>query len=121
MKFQIKKVGNHWYPCIPHDYSSNISFCRNAERFFDLIDRCKFIDNETLTLELEEVPVEISGINNIYFFEEDILRYLTTDDYFDIRMEINSYTFVISSDFYFILENVFSCNFHKNSYKVHIY
>lgn len=121
MIIKLKKVGNHWYPCIPHLQGQNIFFCRNAERYFNLISKPKIIDPEELTLELEEIGVEIYGINNIYFYEEDITRYLTTDDYFDLRMEINGYTFIINSDFYFLLEDLYQLNFHYTSYKIHIY
>ena len=61
-----------------------------------MISKPKILDPEELTIELEEVGIEIGGINNIYFYEEDITRYLTTDDYFDLRMEINGYTFIIN-------------------------
>ena len=86
-----------------------------------MISKPKILDPEELTIELEEVGIEIGGINNIYFYEEDITRYLTTDDYFDLRMEINGYTFIINSDFYFLLENLYQLNFHNTSYKIHIY
>jgi hypothetical protein len=46
---------------------------------------------------------------------------LTTDDNFDIRFVVNEHEFLISSDVYWLLENQFNFNFHKTSYKIHIY
>ena len=56
-----------------------------------------------------------------YFNEEDIIRYLTTDDDFDLHFVINNHEFTISSDLYWLLENQFNFNFHKASYRIHIY
>ena len=74
-----------------------------------------------ITVELEELGILFGGINIIYFNEEDIVRYLTTDDNFDIRFVVNEHEFLISSDVYWLLENQFNFNFHKTSYKIHIY
>ena len=121
MNIKIKKLGNHWYPNIDHDRDFNISFCKNAERYFNLLSTPRVINSEELDIEFEEIGIEISGINIIYFYEEDIIRYLTTDDYFDIRLKINDIMFVISSDLYMLLEEQYHFNFHKTSYKIHIY
>lgn len=121
MTIKVKQVGNHFYPCINHSSDYNISFCRNAERWFKAWNRHKFINPEELEIEFEEIGVVIEGINIIYFYEEDITRYLMTDDYFDIRFTINGFTYSISSDLYSLLEEQYHFNFHKTSYKIHIY
>lgn len=120
MSIRFKKVGNLWYPCINHDSDHNISLCRNTIRWFNVFSKNKILYPEDIEIEFEEIGVEISGINIIYFYEEDITRYLTTDDYFDIRFKINGYTYLISSDLYMLLEEQYHFNFHKTSYKIHI-
>lgn len=120
MNIRFKKVGNLWYTCINHNNYHNISLCRNATRWFNVFSKNKILSPEDIEIEFEEIGVEISGINIIYFYEEDITRYLTTDDYFDIRFKINGYTYSISSDLYMLLEDQYHFNFHKTSYKIHI-
>ena len=78
------------------------------------------ITNE-LNVEFEEIGIIFEGINIVYFNENDIVRYLTTDDDFNIRFIINGHEFNISSDLYWALENQFNFNFHKTSYKIHVY
>lgn len=120
MNIKFKKVGNLWYPCINHNSYHNITLCRNATRWLNAWNNHKILYPEDIEIEFEEIGVEISGINIIYFYEEDITRYLTTDDYFDIRFKINGYTYSISSDLYMLLEEQYHFNFHKTSYKIHI-
>lgn len=118
MKFKVKLVGNHWYPCVKHDVSSTIELNRKIDWCLNLLDDSKA---EELTVEFEELGIYFEGINIIYFNESDIVRYLTTDDYFNLRFTINNRTYEINSDLYFLLEQEFNFNFHKNSYKIHIY
>jgi hypothetical protein len=120
MNIKFKKVGNHWYPCINHSPEHNITLCRNASRWLNLFSKSKILYPEEIDINFEEIGVEINGINIIYFYEEDITRYLTTDDYFDMRFNINGYTYSISSDLYMLLEEQYHFNFHKESYKIHI-
>lgn len=120
MNIKFKKVGNHWYPCINHSQEHNITLCRNASRWLNLFSKSKILYPEEIDINFEEIGVEINGINIIYFYEEDITRYLTTDDYFDMRFNINGYTYSISSDLYMLLEEQYHFNFHKESYKIHI-
>ena len=120
MIIKIKQVGNHFYPCINHDFGYNISLCRNTERWFRIWNKHKVIRPDEVEIEFEEIGIEISGINIIYFYEEDITRYLTTDDYFDMTVWINNHYFVISSDLYSILEQVYQFKFHENIYRVEL-
>lgn len=117
-KFKLKRVGNHWYPCIPHENGYLVGFDKKIDRYLNIVDLGKF---EELTIEFEELGIEWGGINIIYFNEEDITRYLTTCDNFDIRFVINEHEFTISSDLYFMLEDLYNFNFHKASYKIHLY
>lgn len=114
----VKRVGNHWYPCINHDLGYLCGFDEKSDRYLSVLDYSK---NERLTFEFEELHSIVEGINIIYFNEEDIVRYLMTDDSFDLRVTINGHEFTISSDLYWLLENQFNFNFHKSLYKIHVY
>lgn len=118
LKFKIRFIGNHWYPCIKHPRGYINGFCTKIDRYLSILDDSKY---EELTVEFEELGVELNGINIIYFNEEDIIRYLTTDDDFDLRFVVNDHEFTINSDLYWLLENQFNFNFHKTSYRIHIY
>ena len=116
--FKLKKIGNHWYPCINHELGDTINFVEKIDRYLNILD---FGNTEEIVVEFEELDIIVEGINIIYFNEEDIIRYLTTNDDFDIRLIINEHEFLISSDIYWLLENQFNFNFHKSIYKIHIY
>ena len=118
MKINLKKIANHWYPCIPHEAGYLVGFDRKIDKYLSIKDISK---TEELTIEFEELGIIWGGLNIIYFNEEDIVRYLTTDDNFNLRFIINEHEFTISSDLYFMLESVYNFNFHKSSYKIHIY
>lgn len=117
-KFVIRKVGNHWYPSIKHELGYINGFEEKIDRYLGILDVGK---SEELTLEFEELGVIFAGINIIYFNEEDIVRYLTTDDDFELHFVINNHEFTISSDLYWLLEDQFNFNFHKTSYRIHIF
>lgn len=118
MKFKIIKVGNHWYPSINHQ----LGYIEGFEKKIDLyLNKLDIFDANELNVEFEEIGIIFEGINIVYFNENDIVRYLTTDDDFNIRFIINGHEFSISSDLYWALENQFNFNFHKNSYKIHVY
>lgn len=116
--FKLRKIGNHWYPCIDHKLGDPINLTEKIDRYLNILDLSK---SGEITVELEELRILFGGINIIYFNEEDIVRYLTTDDNFDIRFVVNEHEFLISSDVYWLLEEQFNFNFHKSSYKIHIY
>lgn len=118
MKLKVIKVGNHWYPSINHQ----LGYIEGFEKKIDLyLNRLNVFNTNELTIDFEEIGVIYEGINIIYFNEVDIVRYLTTDDEFNIKFVVNNHEFSISSYLYWCLENQFNFNFHKNSYKVHIY
>lgn len=117
-KFSLIKVGNHWYAGINHAFDEKINFNSKIDRILNVLDTSK---DGRLTVEFEELGTIVEGINILYFDESDIIRYMTTDDYFDIRFVINDYEYQISSDLYWLLENIFNFNFHKTIYKLHFY
>lgn len=118
MKFKIIKVGNHWYPGINHQLGEIEGFDKKIDYYLNRLD---IVKSEVLTIEFEELGVIFNGINIIYFNEEDIVRYLTTEDDFELRFIVNEHEFKISSYLYWLLEEQFNFNFHKCSYKIHIY
>lgn len=117
-QFKIKLVGNHWYPCIKHDLGYIPIFDTKIDKYLSIIDNANFGE---LTVEFEELGVIFGGINIIYFNEDDIIRYLTTNDDFDLRFIVNDHEFLVSSELYWLLEDQFNFNFHKTSYRIHIY
>lgn len=121
ISFKLKKVGNHWYPSLEHNEGCLVGFNEKIDRVLDLID---FRNNqiEELNIDCEEAGLIWDDIRDmIEFKENDICRYLTTDDNFDLTFIINNHEFQMSSDLYFWLEQVFNFNFHKENYIIHIY
>lgn len=116
--FKVKQVGNHWYPCVQHDLGYINGFDDRISRFLNKIDVFK---NGELTFNLEEVGIIFEGENILYFNEADIVKYLMTDEDFEMHVIINNKQFVIHSDLYSILESNFQLDFHKNTYLISIY
>lgn len=117
-QFNLKKVGNHWYAAFPHTYDDRMNFNRKIDVVLDRLDASKCGE---LTIEFEELGSIVEGINILYFDESDVVRYFTTDDFFDMRFIINEREYTITSDFYTLLEQTFNFNFHTTIYKVHFY
>jgi hypothetical protein len=119
-RFKIRRIGNHWYPCVKHDYGGDISLDQKIERYFDQVSRCSG-DTDEITIELEEIPIIVEDINLIFFNESDITRFYTTDDDFNLKFEINEHEFEISSYLFGCFELQFDLNFHETLYKLHIW
>lgn len=117
-KIKVRLIGNHWYPCLNHNSGYLCGFDEKTDKYFNLLN---YNNCDELTLEFEELGIIVEGINIIYFNEQDVVRYLTTDDDFDLRVIINNHEFMISSDLYWLAEQQFNFNFHKATYKIHIY
>ena len=120
VQFKIKKVGNHWYPCVNHCYGNDISLDIKIERILNIFSTW-LNDTEEFTIELEEIPLITEDFNLIYFDESDITRFYTTDDDFDLRFEINNHEFKISAYLFSCLEEQFNVNIHETLYKLHIW
>lgn len=118
LSFKIKKLGNYWYPDIQHEANNIFTFDEKLNRYLNIVDNSKCGE---LTIEFEELGVIFNGINILYFEEQDITRYLMTDDDFNLHFMINNHIFEINSDFYWLLEHNFNFNFHKESYRLHVY
>ena len=72
----VKKVGNHWYPCIKHNWTGDIVIPRKIELIFNIIA----MGEEVLHLEFEELHSIVEGLNIIWFNDADITQYMITDD-----------------------------------------
>ena len=111
----LRKVGNHYYPCIIHECFEEIQLDPKLERVLDLLKQSDI--NVTFYGQYGVVPNTMV----LQFNDEDILRYLTTADDFDIRFYINNHEFFISSYLYTLLEEQFNFNFHKTLYRIEIW
>lgn len=118
LSFKVKRIGSYWYPDINHDINCIISFDEKLNRYFNILDNSKCGE---LTIEFEELGIIFGGINILYFDEQDITRYLMTNDDFTMKYMINNHIFEISSDLYWLLEKNFNFNFHKETYRLHVY
>lgn len=116
ISIKIKKLGNHLYPDINHNDSSEIQLSEKVERVlhkFLNIDECEIVFFEQSDI--------VSDFGILQFKEEDIVRYLNTNDDFDMTFYIDDHEFIISSDLYTLLEQQFNFNFHKNLYRIEIW
>ena len=68
---------------------------------------------------IEEFGV-ISDHDILQFEEPDITRWFTTNDYFNMNIWVNDHKFVISSDLYSILEQIYEFKFHENIYRIEV-
>lgn len=111
----VKKVGNHWYPNLEHDDPSEIALSPKIDRLLTLLDKDHLGE---LHFVLSEVHSWLS-INTIQFDDDDIWRYLNTNDDFDLTIYIGDHEFEVSSSLIDLFESQFNTNFHKNLYNIY--
>lgn len=116
MNIQIStiKVANHWYVNLEHNDPYSVSLPENAERFLNVLD---YFKEGKVHFTLREVHSYIDK-NTIEFEEEDILRYVETDDDFSLRVYIGKRTFLFSSDLIYLLETKLNIRFIENLYSL---
>lgn len=112
---KIKKLGNHFYPDIQHDCFFDLHLDEKIEKFL-----CKLQRDEIEVIFYEQYDI-IADFGILQFKEEDIVKYLTTDEDFDIHFYIDNHEFIVSSDLYSLLEQQFNFNFHKTLYRMEIW
>jgi len=115
-RFTVKKLGDNWYLDIKHDSPFDILLDSKIGHCLSRIDKSK---SGQLRFTLYEIHSIIDD-NTIYMEEEDIVRYLTTNDDFDIHFWILDHEFSISSDLYSLLEDQYNLNLHKTMYTIEI-
>lgn len=116
VSIKIKKIGNHLYPCIDHNEASEIQLPEKIEKFlskFLRYDECEIVFYEQYDI--------IADYGVLQFKEEDIVRYLTTDDNFDMTFYIDGHELTISSDLYTLLEQQYNFEFHSLLYRIEIW
>jgi len=113
--FQIKKLGNHWYPDIEHFDPNDLSLDPKMEYFLDKIDVSK-IGNLTICL-LEQEDI-ITSKYIVQFEESDLVRYLTTSEDFYLTIYIKDHPFYITSELFTLLEEAFDLNFSQKVYTI---
>lgn len=112
VKLLFKKVGNHWYPDIYHYNSYEIELDEKIEKVLFMVSQ----GSSEVEFCIEQEDIVLDDV--ILFDDEDILRYMITDDDFDIKIYIRGHEFLISSDLYFLLEQQFNFDFQNNYYKI---
>ncbi len=112
----IKKLGGHWYPDIEHENPLDLMLDEKVERALNVLDKNN--DGELL-IYLWETYTFVDN-NTIVFNDDDILRFLTTEDTFDIHFYVSDHEFVISDSLFSLIEFDLNPNFHKTFYKIEI-
>ena len=115
-RLYAKKLGSNWYLDVEHLDPVDIALNEKICKVFNILDKSKTGCLEIVLLESYSFVPE----NAIYVNDEDILRYFTTDDNFDIRFIVYDKEFSISSNLYYLLEYQFNTNFHKTLYTIEI-
>lgn len=120
IRIDIKKVGDHWYPCLHHSDPNCLSLDPKMERWLNKYD---FMEDEQVSIYLVELHSIVEGDMIIDFNEDDIRKYLETPipDSFIMNMYIGTEAFYISSELYYLLEKEHNFNFHKSIYRLEIW
>ena len=105
-------MGNHWYPNLKHDDPTDLVLSSKMERLLTRLDKDSCGE---LTFLLSEVHSWLEE-NTIQFHDEDIWKYLNTNDEFLFRIYIGEHEFEVSSNLIDLLERQFNINVHKTLY-----
>lgn len=114
---KVKKLANHWYPIIYHNNSSELQLDEKLEHVIQWLAK----ERDEIEIVFYEQYDVLANLGNLEFNEEDINRYMTTDDDFDLRFYIDGHCFLISSDLYSLLEQQYNFEFHKNIYRIEVW
>lgn len=115
-KIRIKKLGEHWYPDIEHNDPYDLSLNDKIDKFLNFFDKNNSGELEVCLIETYTFVDD----NTIIFNDDDIRRYLTTTDEFNLRFYVADREFEISSNLFNLLEYHYNPNFHKICYKIEI-
>ena len=114
---KIKKLANHWYPIIEHNHANELQLNEKIENVLTWLAK----DRDEIEIVFYEQYDVIVDLGNFEFNEEDINRYMTTNDDFDMRFYIDGHEFLLSSDLYSLLEQQYGFDFHSNLYRIEIW
>ena len=70
--FKLRKIGNHWYPCIDHELGDPINLTEKVDRYLNILDLSK---SGEITVELEEL-----GIVKFHGFQSDPKPFYASSD-----------------------------------------
>lgn len=116
-RIRVKKLGGHWYPDIEHENPTDLILDEKIEKVLNVFDE----DNEgELVVYLWETHTFVDNAT-IIFNDDDILRFLTTDDEFNMRFLVHDIEFVISASLFSLIEFDLNPNFHKCFYKIEVH
>lgn len=115
-RFYAKKLGEKWYLDIKHSDPLDIALNEKICKVFNKLDK---LQTGCLEISLFESYSFVPD-NAIYIKDEDILKYFTTEDCFDIRFIVYDKEFSISSNLYYLIECQFNTNFHKTLYTIEV-
>jgi len=120
IRLDLKKVGNHWYPCLDHFDPNQISLDPMLEALLSTInERDMGLDN--VCVYFKSIDFDNGEKHVLKFNRPDIERYFTTDEDFEINAYIDDYHFYVSSDLYMLMEKTYKLDLHKNLYKLEIW
>lgn len=116
VSIKVKRIGNHLYPDIEHFSGDQIQLDEKVEKVLS-----KFLHPDECEIVFYEQYDIVADFGVIQFDEQDIVRYLTTDDDFNMTFWIDNHRFIMSSDLYNLLEQQYNMNFHKTLYRIEIW
>lgn len=119
VQLKFKKLGEHWYPDIPHNNPADLKLDPKIERLIGMQDTWK--DGLVTNIAIVEQPSFIIPEGLIQFDDQDIDRFFTTDDEFDMNLYISGHKFTISSKLYFLLEQAYKFDFHEQVYRINVF
>ena len=120
IRLDIKKVGNHWYPCLDHFDPNQVSLDPKLEEILNLLDS-RGIQLGCLSIYFKKIDSKEGQKEVLQFNKSDIERYLTTDHELEINTYIDDFHFYVSSELYTLMEQTYKLDFHKNLYKLEIW
>ncbi|MBQ8132603.1 MAG: hypothetical protein IJ193_08940 [Bacilli bacterium] len=115
-RIRFKKLGSHWYPDIEHSDPYSLILDEKVEKCLNLFNKSK---SGILDICFWETYTIIDDAT-IMFEDSDILRYLTTEDDFNLSFYIDDHKYLISSNLFYLLELDYNFNFHKTFYRIEI-
>jgi len=118
-RLDIKKIGNHWYPCLDHFDPNQISLDPRLEELLNIVDM-DHMEMGHLTVYLRKIDCP-EGKMILQFDKRDIDKYFIADEEFEINTYIDDYHFYVSSVLYLLMENTYKLDFHKNLYRLEIW
>lgn len=117
-EIQLIRIGNHYYPNLNHSNPNDLKLDPKFDRMLNIINQD---DLYFPTVRLYEVGDVLPDEGLIKINEDDITRYLTTDDHFDLRVDVNGHRFKLSSGLYTVLEKNLHLDLCKTLYKIEIW